>query len=130
MSLKTCRYCNNKYEDSWGMWVSKYCCKNCYHNKKRLYNVGDVIYTNDNQKQPNKTLNAIVATGEIVNIYEINRPTQNGLCQYAIKLSNGKIVYRFEHQLFTNLEDCSLFVETTNKRREIMRSANSLLKEI
>lgn len=131
MSLKTCRYCKKQYEDNWSNWVSKYCCKECYRNKKRLYNKEDTIYTYNDKKQKDKTLEAYVTTGTIVNIYEVNRPTDNGLWLYAVKMSDTERVKdRFEHQLFSDLEECIEFVRLTNERRIIMREANKLLKKL
>lgn len=128
MSLKTCRYCNNKYEDNWSNWVSKFCCRNCYKTKQTKYKINDTVYTYDNKKN-GKYFDTIIATGRISNIYEVYRPTNNGLYQYVIDLGHKK-VNRFEHQIFTNLTDGMLFVEVQNKRREIMRNAKNLLKEI
>ena len=131
MSLRTCRYCNKQYEDNWSNWVSKYCCKECYRHKKRLYNKNDTIYTYNDKKLKDKTLEAYVTTGTVVNIYEINSPTENGLWLYAVKMSDTERVKdRFEHQLFTDLEKAIEFVRITNERRIIMREANKLLKKL
>jgi len=132
MSLRTCRYCKQQYEDTWSNWVSKYCCKDCYRNKKRKFNIGDKIYTYDNKMLPERSgLEAIVATGEIIRIYEVFHPTENGLWHYAIKVpSKDKLINRFEHQIFSDLEECIEFVRLTNERRIILREANKLLKKL
>ena len=131
MSEKTCRYCKQKYEDNWTNWVSKYCCKECYRHKKRLYNIGDIIYTYNDKKQKDKTLEAYVTTGTIINIYEVNRPTDNGLWLYAVRMNDvERTKDRFEHQLFSNVEEANKFVKITNERRVIMREANKLLKKL
>ena len=131
MSLRTCKYCKNQYEDNWSNWASKYCCRECFRNKRRLYNIGDTVYTYNDKKQKDKTLDAYVTTGTIVNIYEVYRPTDNGLWIYAVKMSDTERTKdRFEHQLFSDLEEAIEFVRLTNERRIIMREANKLLKKL
>ena len=132
MSLRTCKYCNEKYNDNWNNWISKYCCKNCYRNKKTLFRVGDKIYTyNDKMLPERKGLEAIVATGEIIKIHEIYHPGLNGLWDYTIKIPDkSKMVNRFEHQVFNDLEKAIEFVRIINYKRIIMREAKNQLKNI
>ena len=126
--MNTCPYCKKEYEDTWSNWHNKYCCKKCYNKGKTLYNIGDIVYTYDNIKF-GKYFNAILRRGKIINIYKLFNVTKNGLYDYSIKLNlnNGvKIVSRFEHQIFTDKEKAKLFVDKTNKIREINREANEL----
>ena len=30
MATVTCKYCGNRYEDSWKYWYNKFCCSNCF----------------------------------------------------------------------------------------------------
>lgn len=131
MSLKTCRYCNKQYEDNWSNWVSKYCCRECYIHKKKLYNINDIVYTYDNKKLPDKTMEAVLVKGIITKIYEVYRPTENGLWRYVIKIDiTNRCKERFEHQIFLDSKEAVEFVRLTNERRIIMREANKLLKKL
>lgn len=131
MSLKTCPLCNQQYEDYFINWSSKYCCRTCFKNRNTKYKIGDLIYTYSNKKNKDKTISAILSEGVVINIYTINRPTKNGIYQFAIKLKEtNKVCYRFVHQIFNNKKECLEFVDVTNKRRIIMRQANKLLKEL
>ena len=126
--MKTYPYCKKEYEDTWSNWHNKYCCKECYNKGKTLYNIGDIVYTYDNIKF-GKYFNAILRTGKIINIYKLNNVTKNGLYDYSVKLdldNDVKIVSRFEHQIFSDKEKAKLFVDKTNKIREINREANEL----
>jgi hypothetical protein len=128
--MKTCKYCGNQYDNTWRYWSSKYCCKECYNTLKSKYTVGTEIYTYINHKQGKSGyVTAEVGFGIIVNIYKLQRASSNGIYQYAIKLQDEHICYRFVHQIFDNESDCKQFVDITNKRREIMREARNLINE-
>ena len=45
MSIRTCKICKNKYEDTILNWHNKYCCRNCYENKISKFKEGDFVYT-------------------------------------------------------------------------------------
>lgn len=130
MSLRTCPYCGNKYEDNWSSWHNKFCCSNCYKSSKTKFILNDEVYTNKDIKR-NGLLNAELAKGKIINIYKINGVTKNGLYQYAIRFNdNSRTSYRFEHQIFKNEKDGEKYVNYTNEKRKIDRQAKELKKKL
>lgn len=129
MSIRTCKICRNKYEDTISNWHNKYCCRNCYENKVSKFKEGDIVYTYDNKKVNNIYYEAIPSNGEIVKIYELHHVSTNGLFQYKVEI-NDKIISRFEHQMFRTENELNKYIEIINKKREIDRSARELIKEI
>lgn len=128
--MKTCLLCGNKYDDTWTNWYSKYCCKNCYINSNTKFKVNDKVYTYMNYKQSKSgILIANTSEATIVKIYKLNRPTTNGIYQYAVSFPNNKVNYRFVHQIFFDKNECDDFVKKLNYKREIIRNANNIIKE-
>lgn len=132
MSLKTCRYCKQKYEDNWSNWVSKFCCSNCYRRRRSLYKIGDNIYTFDNKKLEDKSgFEVVLVTGTIRKVFEMFRPTLNGIWRYQISIADkDKYVERFEHQLFTDLSKAIEYIKVTNEARRIKREANKQINNL
>lgn len=129
MSIRTCKICRNKYEDTFSNWHNKFCCRNCYEDKVSKFKENDIIYTYDNKKVNNNYLEAIPSKGKIKEIYELQHVTTNGLFQYKVEINN-KIVSRFEHQMFESEDELNKYIEILNKKREIDRTSRELIKEI
>ena len=131
MTMKTCAFCGEKYTDSFRNWYNKYCCSACFSKSKSGYIIGDVVYTNDNTKDMSDlSLKAVLKRGTIKDVYKLYNPTKNGIYQFVVKLDSGKNVRRFAHQIFRNEADCKAYIETTNKRRDILREARKLLNNL
>ena len=132
MSLKTCKYCNQKYPDNWNNWISKFCCSDCYRKRKSLYHNGDNVYTFDNIKLKDKSgFEVILATGTIKRTFEMWRPTLNGIWKYQIILADkNKSVERFEHQIFTDLSKAIEYIKIINETRRIKREVNKLVNNL
>lgn len=131
MTMKTCAFCGEKYTDSFRNWYNKYCCNSCFVKSKSGYIIGDVVYTNDNTKDMSDlSLHAVSAKGVISAVYKLYNPTKNGIYQFVVNLDSGKNVRRFAHQIFRDELSCKQFVDTTNKRRDILREAKKLLKNL
>ena len=108
MSLKTCKYCNQKYPDNWNNWISKFCCSDCYRKRKSLYHNGDNVYTFDNIKLKDKSgFEVILATGTIKRTFEMWR-----------------------HQIFTDLSKAIEYIKVINETRRIKREANKLVNNL
>ena len=128
--MRTCKYCGNRYEDSWKYWYNKFCCSNCFRTANTKYKVGDKVYTYVDHKFSKSGISIAETTdGTISKIYKQHNPTTNGLYQYSVMLPNNTVRYRFVHQIFNTKEECDKFVALTNKRREIMRQAKNLFEE-
>lgn len=128
---RTCIFCNNKYQDTLSNWYSKFCCRNCYNNKETKFNENDIVYTYNDYKIKDDGINGVaceLAQGKITKIYTLYRPSKNGFYEYCVQLDNGKVVYRFIHQLFTDINECKDYIDKTNIRRSIIRQANTLIK--
>ena len=129
--MKTCPLCGNKYSDSWTNWYSKYCCKECYKNSNTKFNLNDKVYTYINHKQGKSgILTAETHEATIVKIYKLNKPTTNGIYQYAVSFPGIRISYRFVHQIFFDKTECDKFVEKLNYKRQIIREANKIIKDV
>lgn len=131
MTMRTCSFCGKKLTDEFRNWYNKYCCNACFIKSKSGYKIGDIVYTNDNTKDMSDlSLHAVQSRGVISDVYKLYNPTKNGIYQFVVKLDNGKNVRRFAHQIFENKADCKKFIDATNKRRDILREAKKLLKNL
>lgn len=127
--MKTCRYCGEKYEDSIRYWYNKYCCTKCFKTKNSKFNKDDIVYSYYDKKE-NGVLTAVIAKGKVIKVIELYRPSTNGLYQYKVLLTNGKLVYRFVHQIFNNKDNSEKHISMVNKKREIDRKARMLNKQL
>ncbi len=127
--MKTCRYCGEKYEDSIRYWYNKYCCTKCFKTKNSKFNKDDIVYSYYDKKE-NCILTAVIAKGKVIKVIELYRPSTNGLYQYKVLLTNGKLVYRFVHQIFNNKDNAEKHISMVNKKREIDRKARMLKKQL
>lgn len=127
--MKTCRYCGEKYEDSIRYWYNKYCCTKCFKTKNSKFNKDDIVYSYYDKKE-NGILTAVIAKGKVIKVIELYRPSTNGLYQYKVLLTNGKLVYRFVHQIFNNKDNAEKHISMVNKKREIDRKARMLKKQL
>lgn len=127
--MKTCRYCGEKYEDSIRYWYNKYCCTKCFKTKNSKFNKDDIVYSYYDKKE-NGILTAVIAKGKVIKVIELYRPSTNGLYQYKVLFTNGKLVYRFVHQIFNNKDNAEKHISMVNKKREIDRKARMLKKQL
>lgn len=127
--MRTCRYCGEKYEDSIRYWYNKYCCTKCFKTKNSKFNKDDIVYSYYDKKE-NSVLTAVIAKGKVIKVIELYRPSTNGLYQYKVLLTNGKLVYRFVHQIFNNKDNAEKHISMVNKKREIDRKARMLKKQL
>lgn len=127
--MRTCRYCGEKYEDSIRYWYNKYCCTKCFKTKNSKFNKDDIVYSYYDKRE-NNVLTAIIAKGKVIKVIELCRPSTNGLYQYKVLLTNGKLVYRFVHQIFNNKDNAEKHISMVNKKREIDRKARMLNKQL
>lgn len=124
--LKTCKLCENKYENTWSNWYNKYYCKNCFKILEPKFKIGEYVYSYENFKK-NGVVDCRTARCKIINIYK-GTFSNNGIYQYAVQF-NDKTSYRFVHQIFLTEQECDNFVYKTNKRRQLIRQAKQLMEE-